>query len=413
MPFSIVQVQGGQLALVDEGGNLLGVIDDSGVKKLATVARLHDGSTFYAGAKETGGNLATLAGKDFAVESGGNLASIKAKTDNIPTDPAKESGKLTTIDSTLTAIKSTDGIKKIADPLPAGTNNIGDVDLASAIPAGTNEIGKVAQGTKAAGSAAWPQVLYDASGNAVGVVLDGSLYRLQAQAKIINVAGSYINPATEDTLALIKSTDGIKKIVDALPVGDNRVGRVKITDDTNVLGVETGGLGKVSAYGIDRLGVLRRMDLLQDETDTSLYRLAISGKVSVTIPPPPPGGAKIAISADNPLSISQATSPYLTEWTIPTGKTLFIQQIIAGCQGDPSADGSKVEVYYYDGATEHLVDRIYILGQTQFGNYPDTSTARDGTVMTGSGTTRKLRIYRSRLSNSTQEIDAVVRGYTI
>jgi len=66
-------------------------------------------------AKEAGGNLAAVAGKDFAtqvtlaavlakldvalstraLEAGGNLAAIKAKTDNLPTDPAKESGKLT------------------------------------------------------------------------------------------------------------------------------------------------------------------------------------------------------------------------------------------------------------------------------------------------------------------------------
>jgi hypothetical protein len=77
-------------------------------------------------------------------------------------------GRLTTIDAVLDSIKDTDGIKKITDQLPAGTN----------------EIGKVAQGTKAAGSGAWPQVIYDATGNAVGVVLDGAVYRLQADSKI-------------------------------------------------------------------------------------------------------------------------------------------------------------------------------------------------------------------------------------
>jgi len=131
----------------------------------------------------------------------GNLASIKAKTDSIPTDPAKESGKLTAIDSTLTSIKSTDGIKKIVDALPAGTNNIGDVDLASAIPAGTNEIGKVAQGTKAAGSAAWPLVIYDASGNVVGVVLDGIIYRVQTDAKVARGASALVHLDAIDTVS--------------------------------------------------------------------------------------------------------------------------------------------------------------------------------------------------------------------
>ena len=116
MPYSIVQVQSGQLALCDESGNIIGVIDDAGSKLLKVATRLHDGSAFYTGAKETGGNL----------------ADIKTKTDNIPSDPAKESGKLTTIDSTLTAIKSTDGIKKIVDALPTGSNTIGKVDQGAA-----------------------------------------------------------------------------------------------------------------------------------------------------------------------------------------------------------------------------------------------------------------------------------------
>jgi hypothetical protein len=76
-------------------------------------------------------------------------------------------GRLTTIDSVLDSIKDTDGIKKITDQLPAGTN----------------EIGKVAQGTKAAAADAWPQYVVDSSGNIVGVVLDGSIYRLQTDAK--------------------------------------------------------------------------------------------------------------------------------------------------------------------------------------------------------------------------------------
>lgn len=113
------------------------------------------------------------------------LASIKGKTDNIPSDPAKESGKLTTIDSTLVSIKATDGIKKIQDALPAGTN----------------EIGKVAQGTKAAGSAAWPLVIYDASGNVVGVVLDGIIYRVQTDAKVARGASALVHLDAIDTVS--------------------------------------------------------------------------------------------------------------------------------------------------------------------------------------------------------------------
>lgn len=81
-------------------------------------------------------------------------------------------------------------------------------------------------------------VLYDANGNPVSIISDGGVYRISTTGKIQNASGTAINPATQETLVLIKDTDGIKKITDALPTGDNRIGRVKITDDTNVAGVD-------------------------------------------------------------------------------------------------------------------------------------------------------------------------------
>lgn len=162
--------------------------------------------------------------------------------------------KLATIDAVLDSIKDTDGIKKITDPLPAGTNNIGDVDVVSSalpagaateatlatrasettlssadaklgtidsvldsikdtdgikkitdqLPAGTNEIGLVAQGTKAAASDAWPTVLYDASGNAVGIILDNSIYRLEARSKL---AGQLSTGGSEIDVTVIADTE--------------------------------------------------------------------------------------------------------------------------------------------------------------------------------------------------------------
>ena len=63
-------------------------------------------------ALETGGNLATIAGKDFATQT--TLAAIKAKTDNIPTDPAREGGNLSTLAGKdfATSTKQTDGTQK-------------------------------------------------------------------------------------------------------------------------------------------------------------------------------------------------------------------------------------------------------------------------------------------------------------
>ena len=63
-------------------------------------------------------------------------------------------------------------------------------------------------------------ILVDTDGNQVGIILDGSVYRLQQIGKLQNSSGTTVNPATEDTLALIKSTDGIKKITDPVAVSD-------------------------------------------------------------------------------------------------------------------------------------------------------------------------------------------------
>jgi hypothetical protein len=154
-------------------------------------------------------------------------------------------------------------------------------------------------------------------------------------------------------------------------------------------------------------GKAQAIEVRVDPAD-SIRRLQIAGKVTLTAPVPPPSTTAVTVSANSPLSI---TTDHTTEYIITNGKTLYIQQIACGSEGDTSERGSAVEVSYFDGTTEHLVERIYINGFTQYGVLPDTSTARDGTVMTGNGTTKTLRVKRRRLSGSSQEVDAVVRGY--
>jgi len=99
-------------------------------------------------------------------------------------DPAQDSSVQSVL-TALTAIKDTDGVKKITDPLPAGTN----------------EIGKVAQGTKAAAADAWPEYIVDNAGNVVGVLLDGSVYRLQTESKIAKGASDLVTLDAIDTAA--------------------------------------------------------------------------------------------------------------------------------------------------------------------------------------------------------------------
>ncbi len=229
--------------------------------------------------------------------------------------------------------------------------------------------------------------------------LDGKDFATQATlaAQAGDIAALLVNSSDIETiLTAIRDTAGIKKITDALPAGTNDI-------------------GDVGALGIDESATQHQLMTVEDAQISGLHRLAITGQVTVQIPPPPQGGIKLTVSADTPLAISNSNSPHLTEYEITNGKTLHIQQIVAGCQGDPSADGSKCEYFYWDGTTERLLDRIYIVGQTQFGNYPDTSETRDGTAMIGMPTAGEgtLRIYRSRLSNSSQEIDTVIRGYEV
>jgi hypothetical protein len=176
---------------------------------------------------------------------------ISASSLPLPTGAATE--------TTLALIKNTDGIKKIVDALPTGTNTIGKVD----------------QG--AAGATAWKT-----DGSGVTQPISATSLPLPTGA------------ATETTLALIKNTDGVKKIVDALPTGDNRIGRLKITDDTNVLGVDAQNhayvAGKsaagvapssnpISVSGVDGGGLKRA--LLTDNTGKLLVTATSTGNSQV------------------------------------------------------------------------------------------------------------------------------------
>ncbi len=147
------------------------------------------------------------------------------------------------------------------------------------------------------------------------------------------------------------------------------------------------------------------------DANDSKYRLEVSGKVQSTPPVAPPAATAITVAAATPLSVSGSHS---TDYTITNAKTFIMQQLVCGAEGDPSEKGSKVEVHYVDsGSVEHLVERIYITGFTQYGIYPDTSKARDNTSFTGNGSTTKIRIKRIRMGGSGQEIDVVIRGYEI
>ncbi|MHA2429055.1 MAG: hypothetical protein ACXADB_13630, partial [Candidatus Hermodarchaeia archaeon] len=139
--------------------------------------------------------------------------------------------------------------------------------------------------------------------------------------------------------------------------------------------------------------------------------------VVATKPPSAPPGTTEFVLAQDDANLEVGPSPIYHETessVIGSGDDLFLQTIAAGAAGDPSERGSKVEIYWREGSTptDHLVERIYLMGSTVLITLPNTHYTRDETQMTGNGTNTKLVIRRERLSTAAQEIDTVVRGYT-
>lgn len=235
--------------------------------------------------------------------------------------------------------------------------------------------------------------------------------------KVYDSGGTLIDPAKDSSvqsvltaLTAIKDTDGIKKITDALPTGDNTIGRVKLTDGTYLLLLRAEGDAWTTQPGIpivarDKEDVVRRLIAEEDGT------LIVASKP----PSAPPGTTPFVLAGDTPLEIGPVPAYHETvSPAIGNGLNLYLQTIAAGAAGDPTENGSKVEVYWREGTgpTNHLITRIYLSGQTVNLVLPNVNAARDGTALTGNGTNTYLVIRRERLSTAAQEIDAEVRGYT-
>jgi hypothetical protein len=248
-----------------------------------------------------------------------------------------------------------------------------------------------------------------------------------------------ITPAKDSTivasnviLTAIKDTDGIKKIVDALPTGDNTIGRVKLTDGTNVMGISSGGMGKVVLYddvnnvalaaadGVAIPANTRGFMIMGQDADNHSHFLHIEddGVLKVAARPPvaPAGTTEFILSVpDGSLSIGAPPVYHDAESAvIANGANLYLQSFTAGAAGDPTEKGSRVDLLWKEGAgpTYHTIDRMYVAGQSVTLVLPDTHEARDGTVLTGNGSNTRLVLRRYRLSNASQEVDGIIRGYT-
>ena len=160
---------------------------------------------------------------------------------------------------------------------------------------------------------------------------------------------------------------------------------------------------------------------LTDEDKVRWFRLQDDGSLIVAITPPvPPAGANEFVMAVTEAELrvgasGDVSSPHTTIGAvIGNALLLHLQLFTVGTEGDPAEAGSKVEIYWREGGgpTDHLVERIYIDGETITVAVPSITKARDGTLMTGNGTDTRLVVVRTRTSTPAKEIDFVVRGYT-
>jgi hypothetical protein len=172
---------------------------------------------------------------------------------------------------------------------------------------------------------------------------------------------------------------------------------------------ETDGKPSVAIYGRDS-GDIDRVAQAQDD-----------GKlvVATTLPKAPPGVTPFTFAVDEAeLEVGaggDVASPHESLGAvIANGHTVTIQFVTAGGQGDPSEAGSICSLYWREGVgpTDHLIERLYISGQTVTVQLPSADQARDGTALVGNGTNTRLMVRRERVSTSGQQIDFVVRGFT-
>jgi len=254
-------------------------------------------------ALESGGNLDTIATKDFATQT--TLALVKAKTDNIPalgqaleaasvpvvlpaaqvttlTPPPAITGfatdtkqdtiighvdgvetLLSTIDSDTSTLASTvSGAEMQVDVVTLPTVTIDKTGLATdatdtntaTIAGDTTSIdSKIPALGQALAASSVPVVLTAAQVTTLtppaaitGFATAAKQLADNHQVTVSNIANTPVITgfATETTLASIKNTDGIKKITDALPTGTNSIGKISEITTSVIPGTGATNLGK-------------------------------------------------------------------------------------------------------------------------------------------------------------------------
>lgn len=387
--------------LVDENGNLIGVELDGAVYRLQTRTKLATGHGLATESKleAVRALVASIDAKDFATETTQATLATESKLEAVRVILASIDAKdfatettSTAIQAILAAIRDTAGVKKITDALPPGTNLIGRVRLRN--PGDSVDIGDAANPVRTDPTGTTTQPVSAASlPLPAGAATETTLATRATETTL--AAAKAVLDTIDAVLDSIKDADGIKKITDQLPAGTNEIGKVGQ------------GTAAALANGWPVIIIDENGNAYDSQLDAGVRRLEISGKVSVIGSVPPPSTNAAVINADTPLTVGT----HDTEFIIPDTETYHLQEVVLGNE-DPTK-GAKVEVLYFDGTVEHLVARVYTAGFTTFIGYNDVIIARDGTPMTGDGSTKKIIVRRSKYSGSDIAIDAVVRAYTV
>jgi len=377
-------------------GEPIGVVDDSGIKRLQVEAKVSDGG----GSLTVDGTVTANQGTA-AVLSGYWPIRVTDGTNTMPTGDAvgraifykiTDGTNTATVKAASTAAVASDQALVVA----VSPNNTVSTTNASAsqVDGHSSTIGATTD--------------TDTANTVIGRLkqiitrLAGGLPSSLVGGRLDSNIGSWLGSTTP--------TVGQKAMTSSVPI-------VVASDQTQLPLRVDGASGSsfpsyVIALGSKQSGAstLRSLASKFDATESE-YRLLVDAKAQLTPPVAPPSTTPKTVTSSTPLTVT-GNSTHTADYIIPSGKTFHMQQVVCGAEGDPNERGSKVEIFYVDSSSvEHLVERIYLQSTTQYGIYPDTDSARDGTLMSGNGTTTLIRINRIRLGGGNAEIDVVLRGY--
>lgn len=168
---------------------------------------------------------------------------------------------------------------------------------------------------------------------------------------------------------------------------------VQLVDELgNPLAIQNGFGSEVTKglilMGEDNDGFLRRIRVEDDG------RLISSASVTN-----PPNSIPLVMS-----SVDFVISETFTDYIIPNGVTIIVQQFNAGAEGD--TDGSKVELILYSDNSHSVVEEIYSVLYVNGSNGSDSINR----AITGDGV-KTLSMKKRRLAGSAKEIFGKWQGY--